>query len=71
MLTAPARLGAVVVIQVATVDQLQDSVAQVLEALVVARRQMRAFVGERAVRYGFEQEARVAEVDPNLLLELL
>ncbi len=28
MLTAPARLGAVVVIQVATVDQLQDSVVQ-------------------------------------------
>jgi hypothetical protein len=51
--------------------QLQDSVAQVLEALVVARRQMRAFVGERAVRYGFEQETWVAEMDPNLLLELL
>jgi hypothetical protein len=32
---------------------------------------MRALVGEGAVRYGFEQETRVAEVDPNLLLELL
>jgi hypothetical protein len=52
-------------------DQLQHCVAQVLEALVVARRQMRALVGERAVGYGFKQQARVAEVDPNFLLELL
>jgi hypothetical protein len=52
-------------------DQLQDGVAEVLEALVVARRQVRALVGEGAVGDGFQQEVGIAEVDPYLLLEKL
>jgi hypothetical protein len=51
-------------------DELKDSVAQVLETLVVAWRQMRALVCERAVRDRFEQQAGVAEVDSDLFLEL-
>jgi hypothetical protein len=37
-------------VQVLGGDQLQDSVAEVFESLVVARRLMRIFVRERAVR---------------------
>ncbi len=58
-------------VQVLRGDQLQDGVAQILEALVVARRNGRALIGERAVGDGFEQEPGVAKVDPDLLLELL
>jgi hypothetical protein len=61
----------VVLVQILGGDQLQDCVAQIFEALVVTRRDVRALVGERAVGYGFEQETRVAEVNSNLLLELL
>jgi len=35
-------------------DELKDGVAQVLEALVVARRLMRVLVRERAVGYRLE-----------------
>jgi len=49
-------------------DQLQDGVAEVFETLVVARRNCRVFIGERAVRDGLQQEARVAKVNPDLLL---
>jgi len=61
----------VVLVQVLGRDQLQDRIAEIFEPLVVTRRNVRALVGERAVRYGFEQQSRVAEVNPNLLLELL
>ena len=60
-----------VLVQVLGGDQLQDGVAEVLEALVVARRNGRTLVGERAVRDGFEQEPGVAKVDADLLLEKL
>ncbi len=58
-------------VQVLGRDELQDGVAQVLEALVVAGREVRALVCERAVRDRFEQQAGVAEMDADLLLELL
>jgi hypothetical protein len=52
-------------------DQLEDRVTEILEALVVARRDGRALVGERAVGYRFEEQSGIAKVDSNLLLELL
>jgi len=52
-------------------DQLQHGVAEVLQALVVARRKVWAFVRERAVGYGLEEKAGVTEMNPDLLLELL
>jgi hypothetical protein len=52
-------------------DQLQDGVAEILEALVVARRDSRILIGERAVGDGLEEEPRVAKVNPDLLLEEL
>ena len=52
-------------------EAVEQAVAEVLEALVVARRHRRAFIGERAVGDGFEQEPGVAKVNPDLLLELL
>jgi hypothetical protein len=52
-------------------DQLEDGIAEVLESLVVARRNRGALIGERAVGDGFEQEPGVTEVNPDLLLELL
>ena len=52
-------------------DQLQDRVAQVLESFVVARREVRALVGEGAVSDRFEKQAGVAEMDSDLLLKLL
>jgi hypothetical protein len=58
-------------VQVLGRDQLQHRVAEVLQALVVAWRKARAFVGERAVGYGLEEKAGVAEMNPDLLLELL
>jgi hypothetical protein len=58
-------------VQVLGGDQLQDGVAEVLETLVVARRHVRALIGERAVRDGLEKKARVAKVDADLLLQLL
>jgi hypothetical protein len=57
-------------VQVLGRDQLQDGVAEIFEALVVSRRYVRALVGERAVRDGFEKEGWVAKVDTDLLLEL-
>jgi hypothetical protein len=60
-----------VLVQILGCDQLEDSVAEVLEALIVARRDRRALVGKRAVSDGFEQEPGVAKVNPDLLLELL
>jgi hypothetical protein len=50
---------------------LQHGVAQVFETLVVTRREVRALVGEGAVRHGLEQQSRVAKVNAYLLLELL
>jgi hypothetical protein len=52
-------------------DELEHRIAQVLETLVVARREVRALVGEGAVRDGFEKQPGVAEVDPDLLLKKL
>jgi hypothetical protein len=52
-------------------DQLEYGVAEILESLVVARRDRRALIGERAVRDGFEQEPGVAKVNPDLLLKEL
>jgi hypothetical protein len=57
-----------VLVEVLRRDQLQDGVAEIFQTLVVARGDRRILVGERAVRDGFEQEARVAKVDPDLLL---
>jgi hypothetical protein len=56
-------------VQVLGRDQLEDRVAQVLQALVVARRDRRILVGKRAVGDGLEQQAGVAKVDADLLLE--
>jgi hypothetical protein len=61
----------VVLVQVFGSDELQDRITKVFEALVVARRQVRALIGERAVGDRLEQEARVAEMDSDLLLEQL
>ena len=52
-------------------DQLEDGVAEVFEALVVARRDLRVLVGEGAVGDGLEQKTRVPKVDPDLLLKQL
>src|SRR5579864_781316 len=60
-----------VLVQVLGADELQHRVAEVLEPLVVAGRQLRVLVGERAVRDGFVQQAGVAKVDPDLLLQKL
>jgi hypothetical protein len=60
-----------VLVEVLCGDQLEDGVAEVLEALVVAGRDRGALVGKRAVRDRFEEEPRVAKVNPDLLLELL
>jgi hypothetical protein len=49
-------------------DQLQDGVAEIFKALVVAWRQVRALIGERAVSDSLQQEARIAEVDSDFLL---
>jgi hypothetical protein len=50
-------------------DELEYRVAEILESLVVARRDRRALIGERAVGDGFEQEPGVAKVNPDLLLK--
>ena len=60
-----------VLVEVLGGDQLEDSIAQVFKALVVSWRDLRVLVGEGAVGYRFEQEARVAIVDPYLLLQKL
>jgi hypothetical protein len=60
-----------VLVQVLGGDQLQDGVAEIFEPLVVARRYVRALIGERAVRDGLEEKVWVAKVDTDLLLELL
>ena len=60
-----------VLVEVLGRDQLQHRVAQVLEALVVARREMRALVGERAVGQCLLEERDVAEGDPDALLQLV
>jgi hypothetical protein len=60
-----------VLVQVLGSDELQDRVAEVFQPLVVARRQVRALIGERAVSDRLEEEAGVAEVDSDLLLEQL
>jgi len=52
-------------------DELEDSVAEVLQSLVVARTYLWVFIGEGAVGYRFEQQARVTKVNPDLLLEKL
>jgi len=61
----------VVLVQVLGGDELQDGIAEVFEALVVARRYVRALIGERAVSDGLKKKAWVAKVDADLLLELL
>jgi hypothetical protein len=61
----------VVLVEIFGRDELEHGVAEVFEALVVARREVWALVGERAVCHGLEQQARVAKVDTDLLLELL
>ncbi len=58
-------------VQILGADQLQDRVAEVFEPFVVARRDGRIFIRERAVRDSLEKEARVAKVDPDLLLKEL
>jgi hypothetical protein len=58
-------------VQVLGGDELQDCVAKVLETFVVAWRQVRALIGERAVRDSLQQEAWVAKVDSDFLLEQL
>jgi len=60
-----------VLVEVLGTDQLEDGVAQVLEALVVAGREVGALVGEGAVGEGLLEEGDVAEGDPDALLELL
>jgi len=61
----------VVLVQVLGGDQLEDGVTEIFESLVVTRRDRGTLIGERAVRDGFEQEAGVAKVNPDLLLEEL
>jgi hypothetical protein len=60
-----------VLVQILRRDQLEDRVAEILQALVIAGREVWAFVGKRAVRDGLEQEARVSKMDSDLLLEQL
>jgi hypothetical protein len=59
------------VVEVLRGDELQDSVAEVLESLVVTRRDGWILIRERAVRDGLEKESGVAKVNPDFLLELL
>ena len=49
-------------------DELQDSIAEVFQPFVVARRQVGALIGERAVSYSLQQQAWVAKVDSDFLL---
>jgi len=49
-------------------DELQDRVAEILEPLVVARRDRRALIGERAVGDSLEKEPWIAKVNSDLLL---
>src|SRR5205823_5878198 len=58
-------------VQVLGGDQLQHRVTEVLQALVVPRRHLRALVGERAVRQGLEEKRPVTEGDPDLLLQFV
>ena len=58
-------------VQVLGGDQLQDGVTQIFKALVVAWRQVRTLIGERAVSDSLQQETRVAEVDSDFLLKQL
>ena len=60
----------VMFVEVLSGDQLQNGVTQVFETFVVARRQMRALVCERAVCDRFQQQTWVAEMDADLFLEL-
>jgi hypothetical protein len=60
-----------VLVQIFRRDELEDRVAEVFQAFVVARRNGRALVGEGAVRDGLEQEAGVAKMNPDLLLQKL
>src|SRR5438128_3458490 len=61
----------VVLVQVLGGDQLEDGVTEIFQSLVVTRRYRGTLISERAVRDGLEQEARVAKVNPDLLLEEL
>src|SRR5256885_2257050 len=61
----------VMLVQILGADQLQHRVAEVFEPFVVARRDGWIFIRERAVRDSLEKEARVAKVDPDLLLKEL
>ncbi|GEM_PF-6005181 len=58
-----------VLVQVFSRDELEDRVAEILEAFVVARRDGWALVGEGAVRDGFEEKLGVAKMNPDLLLQ--
>jgi hypothetical protein len=60
-----------VLVEILRCYQLEDRVAEILKALVIARREVRALVGKRAVRDGLEQEAGIAEMDSDLLLKQL
>jgi hypothetical protein len=61
----------VVLVEVFGADELEDGVAEVLETLVVSWGDLGVLIRERAVGYGFEEEARVTKVNPDLLLEKL
>jgi hypothetical protein len=60
-----------VLVQILSADELEDSISEVLEALVVTRRQVRAFVRKRAVGDGLEQKAWVTKMNSDFLLEQL
>src|SRR5262252_6492236 len=57
--------------EVLSCDELQNRVAEILEALVVSRRDLRTLVGERAVGQRLPQQRRVAKSDSDLLFQLL
>ncbi len=57
-----------VLVEVLRGDELQDRVTEILEPLVVARRDRWALIGERAVGDGLEKEPWIAKVNPDLLL---
>src|SRR5439155_3014576 len=67
---ALGRAG-VMLVEILGGDQLEDGVAEILEPLVVARRDGWTFIRKRAVGDRFEQEPWVAKVNPDLLLEKL
>jgi hypothetical protein len=61
----------VVLVQVFRRDELKDCITEVLETLVVARRDVGTLVGEGAVGQRLAEQAGIAEGDPDALLQVV